>query len=126
MRLPRFPIVDSTVVLLSEGYAWLPDLFRKATGPVVHTRLIGRPTTGLHGPDAVRFFYDEDHIVRNPALPEPVLSTLFGHGAVHTLDGDMFRVRKELFVSQLMRPEAVRGMVEQIGAAWDEAIPAWA
>ncbi|WP_405564920.1 hypothetical protein [Streptomyces sp. NBC_01180] len=35
----------------------------------------------LHGTAAVRFFYDEKHIHRQDALPQPVIDTLFGRGA---------------------------------------------
>ncbi|GAB2887282.1 fatty-acid peroxygenase [Streptomyces deserti] len=62
---------------------------------------------------------------RRTALPGPVLSTLFGHGAVHTLDGRAHRVRKEMFLSLLAGPDAVAGLVECVSAAWDEAVGSW-
>jgi fatty-acid peroxygenase len=55
-----------------------------------------------------------------------VLSTLFGHGAVHTLDGEAHRVRKEMFLSLLTDTRAVADLVERVGRAWDEAVPGWA
>jgi fatty-acid peroxygenase len=125
MRFPRLPIADSTLALMAEGYAWLPDLFRNTEGPVARARVFGRHAVALHGPEAVRFFYDEDRIVRHPALPEPILSTIFGHGGVHSLDGEQFHARKGLFLSQLMEPESVQGMVEAVGEAWDEAARSW-
>jgi fatty-acid peroxygenase len=125
MNPGHLPIFDSTLALLTEGYAWLPDRLRGSEGPLFRTRLMGRPTVALHGPDAVRFFYDEDHVRRGPALPEPVLSTLFGHGAVHTLDGRAHRVRKELFVRLLMDPEGIGSLVDHVGKAWDEAVASW-
>jgi fatty-acid peroxygenase len=86
---------------------------------------MGQHVVALHGPEAVRFFYDERHVERRTALPGPVLSTLFGHGAVHTLDGQDHRVRKEMFLSLLTGPEAVAGLVERVAAAWDEAVESW-
>jgi fatty-acid peroxygenase len=86
---------------------------------------MGRHAVALHGPEAVRFFYDERHVERRTALPGPVLSTLFGHGAVHTLDGEAHRVRKEMFLSLLTGPQAVAGVVERVTAAWDEAVESW-
>ncbi|GAA3084820.1 hypothetical protein GCM10017600_62170 [Streptosporangium carneum] len=53
---------------------------------MVRTRLMGQRVVALCGPDAARFFYDEDHVRRNTALPGPVKSTLVGHGAVHPLE----------------------------------------
>ncbi|WP_246016768.1 cytochrome P450 [Micromonospora pisi] len=85
---------------------------------------MGQPTVGLCGPDAARFFYDEEHIRRHGAIPEPVQATLFGHGAVHTLDGESHRHRKEMFVS-LMTGEAITRLVDRTIEEWDEAVDSW-
>jgi fatty-acid peroxygenase len=66
--------VDQTVPLFLEGYGWLPNRRRRSSDGVVECRLMGLPVTGLCGPDAARFFYDEEHIRRHGALPPPVLS----------------------------------------------------
>ncbi|MFG2570749.1 cytochrome P450 [Streptomyces sp. NPDC048567] len=87
-------MADSTLSLLLRGYAWLPDRRRRSGGAPVRSRLVGKRVIALHGPAAVRFFYDENHIHRHGTLPEPVIDTLFGQGAVHTLDGEPHRVRK--------------------------------
>ncbi|WP_081240846.1 cytochrome P450 [Streptomyces viridosporus] len=118
------PLIDRTLPLLAEGYAWLPNRMRDSTGPVVRTRLLGRPALALRGPEAVRFFYDERNVRRHRAIPEPVLATLFGHEAVHTLDGDAHRDRKALFLP-LLTPDRVAGTVERVTEAWDEAVPEW-
>ncbi len=55
-----------------------------------------------------------------------MLSTLFGHGAVHTLDRRAHRVRKDLFLFSLLTgPEAVAGVVERVVSVWDEAAESW-
>lgn len=118
------PLIDRTLPLLAEGYAWLPNRMRDASGSVVRTRIMGRPALALRGPEAVRFFYDERNVHRHRAVPEPVLGTLFGHGAVHTLDGAAHRARKELFLP-LLEPAAVAGLAEHVSGAWDEAVPEW-
>ncbi|GAB2325193.1 hypothetical protein [Streptomyces variabilis] len=97
---------------------------RDASGSVVRTRIMGRPAPALRGPEAVRFFYDERNVHRHRAIPEPVLGTLFGHEAVHTLDGAAHRARKELFLP-LLEPTAVAGLAEHVSDAWDEAVPEW-
>jgi fatty-acid peroxygenase len=124
MDASRRPVIDQTVALLAEGYAWLPNRMRAGTDHVVRTRVMGRPTLAVRGPDAVRFFYDERHVRRHRAVPEPVLGTLFGQGAVHTLDGDAHRVRKELFLP-LLHVDRIAGLVEQVTAAWDDAVASW-
>jgi fatty-acid peroxygenase len=86
---------------------------------------MGMRALGLEGPEAARFFYDEDHVRREGALPEPALGTLFGKGAVHTLDGEAHRVRKAMFVALLMG-DGIDGLVERATAAWDDAVRVWA
>ncbi|MEV4946413.1 cytochrome P450 [Streptomyces sp. NPDC053755] len=113
--------LDSTAALLLKGYAWLPDRRRRNGGAPVRTRLLGRPAVALHGPDAVRFFYDEEHVRRHDALPGPVLDTLFGRGAVHTLDGEDHRARKALFLTELTGPAAVAELVDMVRAEWQRA-----
>ena len=123
MRRPR---IDQSVPMLAKGYAWLPDRRRADGRDTVHTRLMGvRRTLGVEGPAGARFVYDEDHVRRNGALPEPVVSTLFGHGSVHSLDGEAHRVRKGMFVDLLMGA-GVPDLVGRVTAAWDQAVPRWA
>ncbi|TDB71452.1 cytochrome P450 [Micromonospora sp. KC723] len=117
--------LDDTITLATQGYAWLPNRLREAGADVYRTRLAGRRAVALRGPEAARFFYDERHVRRHGALPEPVLSTLFGHRAVHTLDGDAHRVRKALFTGLLGNGD-VDGLAARAEAAWDVAAKGWA
>lgn len=119
-------MVDSTLSLLLRGYAWLPDRRRSSGGAPVRTRLLGKRAIALHGPAAVRFFYDEKHIHRHGALPEPVIDTLFGQGAVHTLDGEHHRVRKGMFLHLLKDPVGVKSLTDQVVREWDGAVAGWA
>ncbi|MFK4149201.1 cytochrome P450 [Streptomyces sp. NPDC004065] len=120
----RRPWTDHTLSLLAGGYAWLPQRMRESPDHVVQTRIMGRPALALRGPDAVRFFYDERNVRRHGAVPGPVTGTLFGRGAVHTLDGTAHRERKALFLP-LLETDRIAGVVEEVTAAWDEAVPAW-
>ncbi|WP_020380196.1 cytochrome P450 [Nocardiopsis potens] len=113
------PLIDRTPALLLKGYTWLPDLFRDGGGaPAVRTRLLGREAVALRGPDAVRFVYDDANVRRAGALPEPVLSTLIGHGAVQTLDGEEHRVRKALFSGLLHSRSGLDELVRRCTEAW--------
>ncbi|WP_282692540.1 cytochrome P450 [Streptomyces sp. CC208A] len=108
-----WPGADRTVALFLKGYGWLPPRTgaETGTGPLP-IRLFGRPAVVLRGPGAVPFFYDERHALRSGALPGPVLDTLFGRGAVHTLDSAGHRVRKELFLSWLTEPSRVAALAD--------------
>jgi fatty-acid peroxygenase len=117
--------LDDTIGLALDGYAWLPALWRRGDGVAVHTRVGGQRAVALRGRDAVRFFYDERHVRRHTAIPEPVRGTLFGHGAIHTLDGAEHRHRKAMFLALLRNPGRVADLVERVAVAWDEAVAGW-
>jgi fatty-acid peroxygenase len=117
---------ENGLQLARKGYGWLPDLRRESGRRTVGARLGGLPVTALEGPDAARFLYDEDHVRRAHAIPEPVQATLFGKGAVHTLDGAAHRVRKSMFVALLMREDGIASLVAQVTKAWDDAVGEWA
>jgi fatty-acid peroxygenase len=118
--------LDQSIPLLAKGYAWLPDLRRAAAGRAVRTRLmLARQALGVEGTGGAEFVYDERNVRRFGAIPEPVASTLFGHGSVHHLDGEEHRVRKAMFVQMLMG-EGVDDLVDEVEAAWDAAVPGWA
>jgi fatty-acid peroxygenase len=114
--------MDNSLPLLTEGYAWLPD--RRRRSPTFRTRLMGRRAVCIGGVDAARFFYDERNIRRHGAIPGPVLSTLFGHGAVHTLDGAEHRMRKSMFLS-VMGPDCVSDLTDRVAEVWDDTVPTW-
>ncbi|MEU5806500.1 cytochrome P450 [Streptomyces sp. NPDC047718] len=122
MRVPVHGRGDSTLPLLLHGYAWLPNRLRETAGAPVRTHLLGHPAIALHGPQAVQFFYDEENVRRSGAVPDPVLDTLFGRGAVHTLDGAAHRVRKALFLALLKDPAGVEALTEAVVAQWREAV----
>jgi fatty-acid peroxygenase len=115
---------DSTTSFLREGYLWLPERRRQTLGAPVSTRLGGMRVTGLSGAKALDFFYDEANIQRAGAIPHPILSTLFGHGAVHTLDGPAHRRRKTMLLS-LMSPAAAADLAARATRLWDEAAESW-
>lgn len=87
---------------------------------------MGKPAIALRGPDAIPFFYDEHHVRRSGAVPKPIQKTLFGEGAVHTLDGEKHRVRKAMFLSVLTDPLQVESLARITAREWDDAAWRWA
>jgi fatty-acid peroxygenase len=116
---------ENGLQFLTRGYGWLPDKRRQLGRRTVPTRLGGLKVLAVEGPEAARFLYDEAHVRRAHAIPEPVQGTLFGKGAVHTLDGELHRVRKAMFVALLMREDGIASLVEQATRAWDDAAAGW-
>ncbi|MFJ9343073.1 cytochrome P450 [Streptomyces sp. NPDC101733] len=121
--MPSFS--DSTVGLLTSGYAWLPNRMRVTSDIAFRTRLLGRPTIALRGPEAVGFFYDERHVLRTAALPDPVLDTLFGRGAVDAVAGGAHRVREELFFALLKDQTGIAAFGGHVTWRWREAVAGW-
>ena len=122
----RVPVLDSTPSLLATGFSWLPSRWRRSGQTAVRARLMGKPAIALRGPDAIPFFYDEHHVRRSGAVPKPVQKTLFGEGAVHTLDGEKHRVRKAMFLSVLTDPLQVESLARIAAREWDDAAWRWA
>jgi fatty-acid peroxygenase len=118
-------MLDNSLAVLAQGYTWLPAQRARSASGVAHTRVLGQRAVGLCGPDAARFFYDEEHVRRHTAIPWPVQSTLFGHGAVHTLDGEHHRVRKSLFHA-VVTPDTTAGLLDDVAEAWEDAVASWA
>ena len=80
---------------------------------VVQVRLMLRPCIGLVGADAARLFYDRERFTRVGAAPEPVKATLFGKGALQTLDGKEHLARKAFFL-RATPPERVASLVAAV------------
>ncbi|GIF00282.1 cytochrome P450 [Paractinoplanes rishiriensis] len=118
------PLLDQALTAPIKGYAWLPDLRRRTHGRPVPIRLLGLPAVALGGPAAAQFFYEKGNFERHGAIPGPVLDTLFGRGAVHTLDGQAHEARKALFVALLMQ-DGVDILAKMVGEAFDEAADGW-
>ena len=116
--------MDQTLAIALKGYAWLPDLRRRSPGRPVSTRVLGQPAVAVCGPSATQFFYGAGDLERHTALPAPVVNTLFGRGAVHTLDGPEHRHRKALF-THLLVGDGVDTVAKLAGEAFDEAAERW-
>ncbi|GIE81485.1 fatty-acid peroxygenase [Actinoplanes philippinensis] len=116
--------LDQTLAVALKGYAWLPDLRRRAGGGPVRTRVMGQPAVGICGTAAARFFYGTGNLERHTALPSLVVHTLFGAGGVQTLDGDAHRRRKPLFTS-LLTGDGVDRLAKIAGEEFDAAADTW-
>jgi fatty-acid peroxygenase len=118
-------MLDQTPLAAIKGYAWLPDLRRRSHGRPTRLRVMGQEAVVISGPDSARFFYDQGNLERHTALPHPVMATLFGRGAVHTLDGRAHEVRKALFVALLMHEDGIDTLAKMVGETFDGAVDRW-
>lgn len=112
--------------LLTRGYLALPHArARHGDGTdAFAARLLGRRTLVVRGEAGARLLYDESRIRRRGAVPAPLADLLFGRGAVHGLDGDAHRARKQIFLD-LLSEAATSRLAERVGRGLDEAVQAW-
>lgn len=116
----RTRVTDRTADLLRDGYTFA-DAVRARAGNLaaraVPLKLMGGPVLLIRGTEAVRFFYDTDRFRRAGAMPLAVKAPLFGRGAVHGLDDEAHRHRKQLFL-HATTPERVAALVEEVDREW--------
>ncbi|WP_445258998.1 cytochrome P450 [Nocardioides aurantiacus] len=95
--------------LLRHGYDAVARTRAAAGGGAwFEARMLGRRALVVCGEEGVRTFYDPGLVTRRGAIPAPLRLLLFGRGAVHGLDGDRHRQRKQLFLDVVDRESTER------------------
>jgi fatty-acid peroxygenase len=122
-RIPRDRIPDSTLLLLREGYRFLPNRFRRHKSNIFRTRLALKRTFCVSGPEAAEMFYTPDRFAREGAMP-PTARLLQDKGSVQMLEGEEHRHRKAMFM-HLMTEEGIEGLLEISGRLWAQRIEEW-
>jgi fatty-acid peroxygenase len=109
-------MTDLALRFLREGYGAVELDRRSRDGRHSYvSRLMGRRAVVVCGESGARLFYDEEVVQRGGAMPPALAWLLFGRGAVHGLDGEPHRRRKQLFLDQL-GPDQVQACAELAGA----------
>ena len=129
----KFPRVkgEQSLKILTKGYL-MPSVLRKQAGlsPDSHrpftTRLLGKGAVIVRGDEGVDFFYDSDNIERDGAMPKFVQFPLFGNGAVHTLDGEDHRVRKNAMADMAYEDDRVAQFEPLVAEEVDRMYRQWA
>ena len=121
------PVLDDSPSLLIRGYGFGEHLWRRARAGAraVPMRLLGRDALFVRGAEGVSLFYDESRIRRHGAMPAFVQETLFGHGSVHSLDGDEHRHRKATFVDVAYEDAQVERLTPYLEHEWQVERDAW-
>lgn len=118
---------DDAPKLLTRGYGLGPSLWRRVRpgARAAPMRLLGRDAVFVRGVEGVSLFYDENRIARSGAMPAIVQESLFGHGSVHSLDGDEHRHRKSTFVDVAYDDEQVARLTPWLEREWEAERRAW-
>ncbi|KAF2413479.1 cytochrome [Microbacterium sp. B35-04] len=123
----RRPLADESLSVLVHGYDFGERVWRRVRDGArsAPLRLLGRDALLVRGTVAVELFYDETRIARHGAMPAIVQETLFGHGAVHSLDGDEHRHRKATFVDVAYEDAEVERLQPLLEREWRHELDAW-
>lgn len=122
--IPRDTAFDSSLALLREGYAFIPNRCRRLRTDLFETRLLLRKVVCASGQEAARMFYVPGRFTRRGAIPPTALRLLQDRGSVATLDGEAHRQRKALFMS-MMAPEAIARLADALEHEWRARLPRW-
>lgn len=113
--------------ILTRGYDFGERVWRRARAGArsVPMRLLGDQALLVRGAEGVDLFYDEQRIARHGAMPAVVQEILFGHGSVHSLDGDEHRHRKATFIEVAYEDEQADRLSPFLEQEWQVELDAW-
>jgi cytochrome P450 len=115
-------LIGETLAFLRNGYEFI-DSRRAAHGPVFRTRLLGRPTAVISGPDACREWIDPVKIQRSGSMPSHV-QRLFGGPSLPLLDGAQHRARKAQVLAGFAS-DALPGYLAQLEPVVRASLQRW-
>lgn len=118
---------DDAPTLLTRGYGFGPRIWRRvrAGARSAPMRLLGSDAVFVRGVEGVELFYDASRIARSGAMPAIVQESLFGHGSVHSLDGDAHRHRKATFIDVAYEDDQVARLTPWLEREWQSERQAW-
>jgi fatty-acid peroxygenase len=124
-NLPHDDSLDNSIALMREGYKFIKNRTERYKSDLFEARLLGQRVICMSGEEAARVFYDTVLFQRNGAAPKRIQKTLFGEGAIQTMDGDEHIHRKLLFMS-LMTQEHQRRLAELTNLHFIASVAKWA
>jgi retinoid hydroxylase len=116
------PLLGETLPFLKDGFGFVASRTARH-GPIWQTRILGRRTAVLAGPDASGRFIDSE-VQRAGAMP-PHVQELFGGSSLPLLDGDPHLSRKTFILAAFTR-DALAGYLPVIERMVAEALERWA
>lgn len=124
-RIPRDAAPDRTLGFLADPYRFIGKRARALDTDLFETRLLGQRTLCLTGREAGRLFYDTTRMRRAGAMPGRIVKTLLGEGGVQSLDGDLHRLRKALFLA-LATGDGLARLLALVERQWAVHTRLWA
>lgn len=122
--LPRARGLDSSLALLREGYAFIPNRCRALGSDLFATRLMLSPVTCMTGAEAAARFYDGHRFTRRHALPAMSFALIQDQGSVMVMDGQAHLCRKAMFLG-LAGDAALERLAAIVLRHWRAAAEGW-
>jgi cytochrome P450 len=116
------PFLGEINAFLADGFGFVEERTRRL-GPVFRTKILGRDTAVIVGPDAAGQFIDETKVQREGAMPAHI-QVLFGGRSLPVLDGDEHRERKAFVMSAFTR-EALEAYLPELQQMFGAALATW-
>lgn len=124
MDIPRDETADRALMLLLQGYRFLPSRFLGHRSDIFETRLMLQRVICVRGKDAAEMFYQPGRFTRQGALPPQTLRLLQDTGSVAMQNGKAHRHRKAMFM-QLMTRERIEDLLRITSDEWRSRIEEW-
>ncbi|GIZ52828.1 cytochrome P450 [Noviherbaspirillum aridicola] len=122
--IPREPVADATLSLLSEGYRYISRRCESLDSDIFQTRLMMSPAICMMGEEAASVFYAPGRFVRKHAMPPTALRLLQDVGSVQLQEGAEHLLRKQLFMSFMTR-DAMERLMQLSAAHWRARFRRW-
>jgi fatty-acid peroxygenase len=99
------------------GYDFIQATCCENSTAIFQTNVLFKNIVCITGRDAAEKFYDASVFERRDVIPKRIQKTLLGENGVQTLDGDLHRIRKAMFMS-LMTPDKLQQLKELVANYW--------
>src|SRR5262245_27729201 len=116
------PFLGETLALLRDPFGFIESGARRF-GPVFRTRILGRPTAIITGPDATGKFIEAEDVQRAGGMPGNI-QTLFGGHTLPVLDGEEHHARKRVVMAAFAH-DALAGYVPKLAEVVRAALERW-
>lgn len=123
-QVPHDKGLDNTLDLLQDGYLFIKNRVNQYQSDIFDTHLLGEKVICISGEEAAKIFYNPELFYRKGVTPKRVQKTLFGVGAIQSMDGKEHIHRKQLFIS-LMTPSYQNQLAKLVMEKLESSIEKW-
>jgi cytochrome P450 len=116
------PLLGETLTFAKNPFAFIDERLKRH-GRVFRSRVLGRDTVVIAGPEAAGTFIDNNVVQREGSMP-PHVQEIFGGRSLPLLDGDVHRGRKSVVIQAFTRA-ALTSYLPQMQASVERCFDEW-